>query len=83
MTYAPFQVDSLDAEVSKALASGNAMVSSEADVNGTAVLSEGTLNDLKSDISLAQLQVDFPWTGRSTFEEPQETEPEVDAAQQG
>jgi outer membrane protein TolC len=40
LTYAPFQVDSLDAEVSKALASGNAMVSSEANVNGTAVLSE-------------------------------------------
>ncbi len=85
LTYAPFQVASLDAEVSKALASGNAMVSSESNVNGTAVLSEGTLNDLKSDISLAQLQVDFPWTGSAespTLQEPQETEPEVDAAQQ-
>jgi outer membrane protein TolC len=61
------------------------MVSSESNVNGTAVLSEGTLNDLKSDISLAQLQVDFPWTGGAenpTLQEPQETEPEVDAAQQ-
>ncbi len=86
LTYAPFQVDSLDAAVSNALASGNAMVSSEADVNGTPVLSEGTLNDLKSDISLAQLQIDFPWTGSieyPAFEEPQETQPEVDAAQQG
>ncbi len=85
LAYAPFQVASLDTEVSKALASGNAMVSSESDVNGTAVLSEGTLNDLKSDISLAQLQVDFPWTGGAenpTLQEPQETEPEVDAAQQ-
>ena len=86
LTFAPFQVNSVDSEVSKALASGYAMVSSESDVNGTAVLSEGTLNDLKSNISLAQLQVDFPWTGNPalpTLEEPQETEPEVDAAQQG
>jgi outer membrane protein TolC len=62
------------------------MVSSEADVDGTTVLSEGTLNDLKSDISLAQLQIDFPWTtdaaGSLSFKEPQETGPEVDAAKQ-
>jgi outer membrane protein len=85
LTYAPFQVNSLGAEVSKALTSGYAMVSSESNVNGTTVLSEGTLNDLKSNITLAQLQVDFPWTGSvayPVFQEPQETGPGVDAAQQ-
>jgi outer membrane protein TolC len=85
LTFSPFKVDSLDAEVSKALSSGNAIVTAPVTVNNTEVISESTLGDLKNTVSLEQLEVNYPWTIGSTgaaYEDTDETGPEMDAAQQ-
>ncbi len=67
MAYSEFDVNSLDAEVSKALASSN------------------TIAQLQELASLAQLNVNFPYTLEPIgmiFQESEQTEPNLEAAQQ-
>jgi outer membrane protein TolC len=85
LTFAPFKVDSLDAEVAKAVASDSAIVNAPVDVDNTEVVSESTLSDLKSTVTLDQLEFNFPWTIGSTgatYQNTNEISDDLDAAKQ-
>jgi hypothetical protein len=96
LTFSPLKIDSLDAEVSKALSSGSAIVTAPVTVNNTQVISDSTLSDLKNTVSLEQLEVDFPWTEGATgtetmvtpsgqvfsYEDTSQSGPDLDAARQ-
>jgi outer membrane protein TolC len=85
LTFASFKVDSLDAEVARAVESNNAIVNAPVDVNNTEVISESTLSDLKSTITLEQLEYNFPWTIGSTgatYQNTNEISDDLDAARQ-
>jgi outer membrane protein TolC len=85
LTFSPFKVDNLDAEVSKAMASGNAILNAPVTVDNTEVISESTLSDLRNTVTLEQLEYNFPWTIGATGATSQDTDEvsdDLDAARQ-
>jgi outer membrane protein len=85
LVFAPLKVDSLDAEVSRALSSGNAIVDAPVPVNNTEVVSQSTLSDLRNTVTLEQLEFNFPWTigaMGATYQNTNETSDDLDAAKQ-